>query len=93
MKELNIHITYDEDQIDYDDIRDNINEFITSTPAYIKAVFYEEDERKINLLLEIIRILFKEDSSITIRSAKRLWMTSNELQKLGIDLSELYEKE
>lgn len=93
MKELNIHMTYDGDEISSEEIMDNIKHFITSTPAYIKAVLYKEDESKINLLLEIIRILFEEDSSISIQNAKRLWTTSNELQKLGIDLSELYKKE
>ena len=43
MKYLIIHIVYDEDQISCEEIRDNINEFITSTSAYIKAQFHEED--------------------------------------------------
>lgn len=43
MKKLIISVTYDEDQISFDDIRDNMVEFITSTPAYIIARFHKDD--------------------------------------------------
>ena len=42
MKELIILITYDEDQISIEEIGDHINHFITSSPANIKAQYYEE---------------------------------------------------
>ena len=42
MKNLIIHITYDEDKISSEEIRDYIKEFIIATPAYIRARFHEE---------------------------------------------------